>query len=155
MSADWIPDVIYPGGMSCDSRPGGMRYATRRKEGGLRGQERGSHVAIFGEDPTCLTPRKPVLHNLYQVPTFLGMLMIPVSENTKVKKMKKRRYRCTQKGQERKERKERKTGEKKTVGGYFEARLGHKWGKDPFKGKPIFRLLLDGTKDIKKNIKIA
>ena len=24
-----------------------------------------------------------------------------------------------------------------------------------FKGKPIFRLLLDGTKDIKKNIKIA
>ena len=151
MSADWIPDVIYPGGMSCDSRPGGMRYATRRKEGGLRGQERGSHVAIFGEDPTCLTPRKPVLHSLYQVPTFLGMRMVSISENTKVKG-KKRRYRSTQKDQERKE---RKTGEKKTVGGYFEARLGHKWGQDPFKGKPIFRLLSDGTKDIKKNIKIA
>ena len=127
MSADWIPDVIYPGGMSCDSRPGGMRYATRRKEGGLRGQERGSHVAIFGEDPTCLTPRKPVLHNLYQVSTFLGMRMVSISENTKVKG-KKRRYRSTQKDQERKE---RKTGEKKIVGGYFEARLGHKWEQDP------------------------
>ena len=105
-----------------------MSYATRRKGGGLHGQERGSHVAIFGEDPTCLTPRKPVLHNLYQVPTFLGMLMVPISENTKVKKGKKRRYRSTQKDQERKE---KKTGEKKIVGGYFEARLGHKWGQDP------------------------
>ena len=34
----------YPGGMSYDS--------TRRKGGGLHGQGRGSHVAIFGEDPT-------------------------------------------------------------------------------------------------------
>ena len=75
-----------PSGMSCDSRPGGMRYAMRRKGGGLRDQERGSHVAIFGEDPTCLTPRKPVLHSLYQVPTFLGMRMVSISENTKVKK---------------------------------------------------------------------
>ena len=80
--------------------------------------------------------------------------MVSISENTKVKG-KKRRYRSTQKGQERKERKERKTGEKKTVGGYFEAIFGHKWGQDPFKGKPIFRLLSDGTKDIKRNIKIA
>ena len=98
------------------------------KEGGLRGQERGSHVAIFGEYPTCLTPRKPVLHNLYQVSTFLGMLMVSISENTKVKKGKKRRYRSTQKDQERKE---KKIWEKKIVSGYFEARLGHKWGQDP------------------------
>ena len=78
--------------------------------------------------------------------------MVPISENTKVKKGKKRRYRSTQKDQERKE---KKIGEKKIVGGYFEARLGHKWGQDPFKGKSIFRLLSDGTKDIKGNIKIA
>ena len=52
----------------------------------MRGQERGSHVAIFREDPTCLTPRKLVLHSLYQVPTFLGMLMVSISKNTKVKK---------------------------------------------------------------------
>ena len=108
----------------------------------------------YGNLCICLTPRKPVLHSLYQVPTFLGMRMVSISENTKVKG-KKRRYRSTQKGQERKERKERKTGEKKAVGGYFEARFGHKWGQDPFKGKPRFRLLSDGTKDIKRNIKIA
>ena len=56
------------------------------------------------------------------------MLMVSISENTKVKKGKKRRYRSMQKDQERKE---KKTEEKKTVGGYFEARLGHKWGQDP------------------------
>ena len=78
--------------------------------------------------------------------------MVSISENTKVKKGKKRRYKSTQKDQERKE---KKTEVKKTVGGYFEAILGHKWGQDPFKGKPIFRLLSDGTKDIKRNIKIA
>ena len=54
--------------------------------------------------------------------------MVSISENTKVKKGKKHRYRNTQKNQERKE---NKTGEKKTVGGYFEARLGHKWGQNP------------------------
>ena len=51
----------------------------------------------YGNLCICLTPRKPVLHSLYQVPTFLGMLIVPISENTKVKKGKKRRYRCTQK----------------------------------------------------------
>ena len=106
----------------------------------------------YGNLRICLTLRKPVLHSLYQVPTFLRILMVPISENTKVKKGKKRRYRSTQKDQERKE---KKIGEKKIVGGYFEARLGHKWGQDPFKGKSIFRLLSDGTKDIKGNIKIA
>ena len=54
--------------------------------------------------------------------------MASISENTKVKKRKKRRYRSTQKDQERKE---KKIGEKMTVGGYFKARLGHKWGQDP------------------------
>ena len=54
--------------------------------------------------------------------------MVSIFENTKVKKGKKRRYRSTQKDQERKE---KKTREKKIVGGYFEARLGHKWGQDP------------------------
>ena len=44
------------------------------------------------------------------------------------KERKKGRYRSIQKDQERKE---KKTGEKKIVGGYFEARLGHKWGQDP------------------------
>nr|CAN73942.1 hypothetical protein VITISV_004988 [Vitis vinifera] len=37
----------------------------------------------YGNLCICLTPRKPVLHNLYQVPTFLGMHMVPISENTK------------------------------------------------------------------------
>ena len=54
--------------------------------------------------------------------------MVSIFENTKVKKGKKRRYRSTQKDQERKE---EETGEKETVGGYFKARLGHKWGQDP------------------------
>ena len=49
--------------------------------------------------------------------------MVSISENTKVKKGRKRRYTNTQKDQERKE---KKIGEKKTVGGYFKARLGHK-----------------------------
>ena len=38
--------------MSENFRPGGMSYATRRKGGRLRGQGRGSHVALFREDPT-------------------------------------------------------------------------------------------------------
>ena len=82
----------------------------------------GLHLCI------CLTSRKPVLHSLYQVPNFLGMLMVSISENTKVKKGKKRKYDCMQKDQERKE---KKIGEKKTVSGYFKAKLGHKWGQDP------------------------
>ena len=56
------------------------------------------------------------------------MLMVSISENTKVKKGKKHRYRSTRKDQERKE---KKIGEKRTVGGYFKAILGHKWGQDP------------------------
>ena len=47
-----IPDVRHPGGISENFRPGGMSDATRHKGGGLHGQGRGSHVAIFGEDPT-------------------------------------------------------------------------------------------------------
>ena len=47
-----IPDVRHPGRISENFRPGGMSEATRRKGGGLRGQGRGIHVAIFGEDPT-------------------------------------------------------------------------------------------------------
>ena len=54
-----MSENFRPGGMSYDSRPGGMNYATRCKGGGLRGQERGSHVAIFGEDPTIMP-----LHNI-------------------------------------------------------------------------------------------
>ena len=43
----------HPGGMNFDSRPGGISYdSMRRKGGGLCGQGRESHVAIFGEDPT-------------------------------------------------------------------------------------------------------
>ena len=61
-SAD--PDVRCPGVMSDDSRPGGMSYATRRKGGGLRGQKRGSHAAIFGEDPT-LTTKSPELSLIF------------------------------------------------------------------------------------------
>ena len=61
----------------------------------------------YGNLCICLTPRKPVLHSLYQVPTFLGMLMVPISENTKVKKGKKRRYRCTQKRPRKKRRENR------------------------------------------------
>ena len=47
-----IPDVRHPGGVSDDFCPGGMSYVTRRKGGHLRGQGRGSHVALFREDPT-------------------------------------------------------------------------------------------------------
>ena len=47
-----MSDDFYPGGMSYDFRSGGMSYATRRKGGRLRGQGRGSHVALFSEDPT-------------------------------------------------------------------------------------------------------
>ena len=49
---DIFPNVRHPGGMSGDFRPGGMSYATRHKGGRLRGQGRGSHVAIFKEDTT-------------------------------------------------------------------------------------------------------
>ena len=49
----WLdPDVRYPNGMSENFRPGGMSNATRRKGGRLRVQGRGSHVALFREDPT-------------------------------------------------------------------------------------------------------
>ena len=49
---DRILDVRYPDGMSDDFRPGGMSYAMRHKGGRLRVQGRGSHAAIFREDPT-------------------------------------------------------------------------------------------------------
>ena len=61
----------------------------------------------YGNLCICLTPRKPVLHSLYQIPTFLEMLMVPISENTKVKKWKKHRYRCTQKRPRKKRRENR------------------------------------------------
>ena len=50
-----IPDVRHPGGVSDDFRSGGMSYVTRRKRGRLHGQGRGSHVALFSEDPTITT----------------------------------------------------------------------------------------------------
>ena len=49
---DGMSDDFCPGGMSYDFRPGGISYATRHKGGCLRGQGRGSHVAIFKEDTT-------------------------------------------------------------------------------------------------------
>ena len=49
-----MSDDFCPGGMSYDFRSGGMSYATRRKGGRLRVQGRGSHEAIFREDPTYL-----------------------------------------------------------------------------------------------------
>ena len=52
-----IPDVRHPGGISENFCPGGMSDTTRRKGGGLRGQGKGSHVAIFGEDPTTSKSR--------------------------------------------------------------------------------------------------
>ena len=51
---DRIAAVRHPGGMSDNFRPGGMSYATRRKGGRLRGQERGTHMALFREDPTTV-----------------------------------------------------------------------------------------------------
>ena len=51
---DRIPDVRCPGGMSENFRPGGMSDATCHKGGRLRGQGRGSHAAIFREDPTLM-----------------------------------------------------------------------------------------------------
>ena len=44
--------MIYPGGVSGDFRPDGMSYAMCRKGSRPRGQGRGSHVALFSEDPT-------------------------------------------------------------------------------------------------------
>ena len=70
----------------------------------------------YGNLRICLTLRKPVLHSLYQVPNFLGMLMVSMSESTKVKKGKKRRHRSTQK-ETKKERKKEKTGKRKMMGG--------------------------------------
>ena len=65
----------------------------------------------YGNLCICLTLRKPVLHSLYQVPTFLGMLMVPISENTKVKKGKEHRYKYTQKKRPRKKRRENREKE--------------------------------------------
>ena len=48
---DRIPDVRHPGGMSENFRPGGMSDATCAMAC-LRVQGRGSHAAIFREDPT-------------------------------------------------------------------------------------------------------
>ena len=39
--------------------------------------------------------------------------------------------------------KTKKTGEKKTVGGYFEARLGHKWGARPIASNSKVNLYSD------------
>ena len=58
---DRIAAVRYPKKVGCRldriaavRHPGGMSYATRRKGGRLRGQERGTHMALFREDPTTV-----------------------------------------------------------------------------------------------------
>ena len=82
--------------------------------------------------------------------------MVSISKNTKVKRGKKRRYRSTQKDQERKEKK--KQGKRRQLVGILKWISNTNRGKTPsikFQGKPIFRLLSDRTKDIKRNIKIA
>ena len=50
--SDRIAVVRHPGGMSENFRPGGMSDATCRKGDHLRVLGRGSHVALFREDPT-------------------------------------------------------------------------------------------------------
>ena len=99
MSADRISDVRYPGGCGmsvgwncgCEIFGGsGMSAGWNERFHKLRTLKNYNNLCI------CLTPRKPVLHSLYQVPTFLGMLMVSIFENTKVKKGKKRRYKSTQ-----------------------------------------------------------
>ena len=114
-------------GMIALRYPGGMTAVRHLEKMGCRPS--GTAAEVSGWNERChklrtlknygnlfiyLTPRKLVLHSLCQVPTFLGMLMVPITENTKVKKGKKRRYRCTQKNQERKE---EKTGKRKMIGG--------------------------------------
>ena len=82
--------------------------------------------------------------------------MVSISKNTKVKRGKKRRYRSTQKDQERKEKK--KQGKRRPPVGILKPDWDINGGKThniKFKGKPIFRLLSEETKDIKRNIKIA
>ena len=127
----------YPGRMATERHPGGMAAVRHPEKMGCRPGGMAAEVSEwngaeisgwnvlrhklrtlknYGNLCICLTPRKPVLHNLYQVPTFLGMLMIPVSENTKVKKMKKRRYRCTQK----RPRKKRRENREKEDDGWLE-----------------------------------
>ena len=81
--------------------------------------------------------------------------MVSISKNTKVKKGKKHRYKSMQKDQERKE---KKIGEKRQSVGILKPDWDINGGKThniKFKGKLIFRLLSDGTKYIKRNIKIA
>ena len=54
ISADKIPDVIYPGGMRESFRPGGMNYDSR--PGGM------SHVIVLMADPSwCTRHCAPVL----------------------------------------------------------------------------------------------
>ena len=82
--------------------------------------------------------------------------MVPISENTKVKKGKKRRYRCTQK-KTKKEKKRKQRKNRQSVG-ILKPDWDINGGKThsiKFKSKLTFRLLSDGTKDVKKNIKIA
>ena len=54
---DRIATVRHLGGISENFCMGRMSDVTRRKGGGLRGQGRESHVAIFGEDPTTSNSR--------------------------------------------------------------------------------------------------
>ena len=108
MSADRISDVRYLGGWNVDGQDSGCdisgwnegEFPSGWNEGEfLSGWNERCHklrtLKNYGNLCICLTPRKPDLHSLYQVPTFLEMLMVSISENTKVKKGKKRRYRST------------------------------------------------------------
>ena len=52
----------------------------------------------------------PTVHQLYKVSTFLGILMVSMAENAKVKTRKKRRYRSTKKRNRTKKEKKRKQG---------------------------------------------
>ena len=58
------------------------------------------------------TLSNPHYNSLYKVSIFLGILMVSIADNTKVKKMKKYRYRSVEK-----ETKKEKAGERKTMGG--------------------------------------
>ena len=105
-----IAVVRHPEKMGC--RPGGMAAEVSEWNGAeISGWNVLRHklrtLKNYGNLCICLTPRKPILHSLYQVSTFLGMLMVPISENTKVKKGTKRRYRCTQKRPRKKRRENR------------------------------------------------
>ena len=81
--------------------------------------------------------------------------MVSISKNTKVKKG---RNVDTEARKKTKKEKKRKQGKRRQSVGILKPDWdinGDKTHSIKFKGKLIFRLLSDGTKDIKRNIKIA